>query len=253
MRDYKDLIKDFNSILHFDSSIIAVKRMENKEELDTIEGLEKPREVFTFCMLPHWVRKEGKMLGMTLADFQPTIDEMGIGTRCFRIQGLADATEEQVALERDNIMGGWFNDQEQTAKHMDAYPVPSKIEAMAMAPLEKATFEPDYVLIYADTEQMNYLLNGLQFNDYERYQFHFTGEGSCADALPQAVVTGKPALSIPCLGERMRGYVAKDELVLALPIDKFIDGVEGMKGLSGRGITMLADMPKEIYEQQPKA
>ncbi|MCJ7655700.1 MAG: DUF169 domain-containing protein [Dehalococcoidia bacterium] len=57
-------------------------------------------------------------------------------------------------------------------------------------------------------------MNGLQFKDYERFQFFFIGEGACADGLAQCYTSGNPALAIPCMGERAFGTVTEDELVL---------------------------------------
>lgn len=246
-------IEQYNNTLHLKSSIIAVKRFEKAEALESIEGLEHPTGLWTYCMVPHWVRKEGKIIGFTLSDFQSTTDGMGIGTRCMRIQGLAPNSKEALEYEGDKIMGNWFTNEDETMKHMYAYPTPPKAEAIVMAPLEKATFEPDYVLVYGDAAQMCFLMNGLQHNEYERYTFHFTGEGSCADALPQAAITGKPALSIPCLGERMRGHVADSEMVIAIPINQFAEGAKGMAAMGEKGFTMISDMPAEVLEQQPRA
>jgi uncharacterized protein (DUF169 family) len=83
---------------------------------------------------------------------------------------------------------------------------------------------------------MMLLMNGLQFKDYERFQFFFVGEGSCADSLAQCYTTGKPALAIPCMGERAFGNVSEDELVMALPPKMLEKAVEGLQALKARGI-----------------
>jgi uncharacterized protein (DUF169 family) len=79
-------------------------------------------------------------------------------------------------------------------------------------------------------------MNGLQFKNYERFQFFFIGEGSCADGLAQCYTSGKPALAIPCMGERAFGTVTDDELVMALPPKMMAKAVEGLQSLRGRGI-----------------
>jgi uncharacterized protein (DUF169 family) len=80
------------------------------------------------------------------------------------------------------------------------------------------------------------LMNGLQFKDYERFQFFFTGEGSCADGVAQCYTSGKPALAIPCMGERAFGAVTEDELVMAIPPGMMAKAVEGLETLQSRGI-----------------
>ena len=72
--------------------------------------------------------------------------------------------------------------------------------------------------------------------DYERFQFFFIGEGSCADGLAQCYTTGKPALAIPCLGERDFGAVTEDEMVMALPPKMLAKAIEGLEALKARGV-----------------
>ena len=76
-----------------------------------------------------------------------------------------------------------------------------------LAPLASGKFDPDVILIYGNPTQLMLLMNGLQFKDYERFQFFFIGEGACADGLAQCYTSGKPALAIPCFGERRFGGV----------------------------------------------
>jgi uncharacterized protein (DUF169 family) len=80
-------------------------------------------------------------------------------------------------------------------------------------------------------------MNGLQYFEYEQIQSYFTGEGSCADALPRCVATGKPSLCLPCLGERSFGLVNDDEMVIAMPADRLERTVQGLKALKENGLT----------------
>src|SRR3990172_1126574 len=80
------------------------------------------------------------------------------------------------------------------------------------------------------------LMNGLQYKDYERFNFFFIGEGACADGLAQCYTTGKPALAIPCFGERRFGGVTDDEMVIALPPGMIEKAVEGLQALWNRGL-----------------
>jgi uncharacterized protein (DUF169 family) len=125
---------------------------------------------------------------------------------------------------------------EEAKKQMEVYPTVPPGEAVVLAPLAAGKFEPDVVLIYGNPAQMMYLMNGLQFKDYERFQVFFIGEGSCADGLAQCYTTGKPALAIPCMGERAFGAVSDDEMVMALPPGMTAKVVEGMQALKSRGI-----------------
>lgn len=54
--------------------------------------------------------------------------------------------------------------------------------------------------------------------------------------MAQCYITGKPALTIPCFGERRFGGVVEDELVLALPPEMMRKAVDGLQALWGRGL-----------------
>lgn len=237
MTTWNKLAQEMKSLLQLKTDIIAVKRLKKAQELEVIPNVQRPDPGFTFCQIPHRVRTQGLTIGLTKEDFAPTADASSLNWRCFRIQGLVSPTEEQIASEAQSLTKIWFDSIDVAEKHMDSYPTPSPIEALVLAPLNSATFEPDFILTYTNTAQMTLLMNGLQHKNYERYQFFFTGEGSCSDGLPQSAATGKPAMFIPCFGERAFGLVADDEVGMALPAGMLEDGVKGLKALKERGVT----------------
>lgn len=83
---------------------------------------------------------------------------------------------------------------------------------------------------------MTVLMNGLQYFEYEKVESSFSGEGSCTDALPRCVATGKPSLCLPCLGERGFGNVTDEEMVIAMPADRLERTVKGLKALKETGL-----------------
>jgi uncharacterized protein (DUF169 family) len=219
--DWAELTRDMERLLRLKTSPIAYKRLEKVAEVMPLDRRA------SFCQVPALVRTMGLTVGATRDNF---------GERCARINGLAPTTENQLAWEADSFATTWFANVAEARKQMAAYPLVPPGEAIVLAPLAAGKFEPDVTLIYANPAQMMLLMNGLQFKDYERFQFFFIGEGSCADGLAQCYTTGKPALAIPCLGERAFGAVAEDELVMALPPGMMAKAVEGLQALKERGI-----------------
>jgi uncharacterized protein (DUF169 family) len=226
--DWAGLSRDMECLLRLKTSPIAYKRLEKAEELEKIPGVIPLDRLATFCQVPALVRRIGLTVGVTRAN---------LGERCARITGLAPTTEKELAWEANAFANTWFANVDEARKQMAAYPVVPPGEAVVLAPLGDGKFDPDVILIYANPAQMMLLMNGLQFKDYQRFQFFFIGEGSCADALAQCYTTGKPALTIPCLGEREFGTVTEDELVMALPPAMMAKAVEGMQALKARGIS----------------
>ena len=103
--------------------------------------------------------------------------------------------------------------------------------AVVLAPLAREKFEPEVVLVYGNPAQVMMIMSGLQKDKYERFWFSFIGEGACSDSLAQCYVTGKPAVSIPCYGERSMGSVSDDEIIIALPLGELDRAVSGLKEL----------------------
>lgn len=157
-----------------------------------------------------------------------------INPRCARIHGLIPTTEEQLSQEIVYFKNTYFTTEEEARRQMASYPLIPPGEAIVLAPLATASFEPDVILVYATPAQMMVLLCALQVKDFERFQFFFIGEGSCADSLAQCYMTGKPALSLPCYGERSFGAVEDDELLLAIPPKMKEKTIEGLKTLVQR-------------------
>jgi uncharacterized protein (DUF169 family) len=227
--DWAGLSRDMECLLRMKAVPVAYKRLEKLAELDKIPDVVRLDRRASFCQVPAMVRTIGVTIGATRDNF---------GDRCARINGLAPTTEKQVAWEVEGFAHGWFANEEEARKQMAEYPLVPPGEAVVLAPLAAAKFDPDVILIYGNPAQMMLLMNGLQFKDYERFQFFFIGEGSCADGLAQCYTTGKPALAIPCMGERAFGAVTEDEMVMALPPAMMAKAVEGLQALKERGISL---------------
>jgi len=225
--DWAGLTQEMEYLLRLGTSPVAYKRLEKLAELEKIPEVMRLNRRASFCQAPALVRRGGMTIGVTRDD---------LGERCARINGLAATTEKEVAWEIKAFATTWFANVEEARKQMAVYPLVPPGEALVLAPLASGKFDPDIILIYGNPAQMMLLMNGLQFKDYERFQFFFIGEGSCADGLAQCYTTGKPALAIPCMGERAFGTVTEDELVLALPPGMMTKAVEGLQALKARGI-----------------
>jgi uncharacterized protein (DUF169 family) len=225
--NWSKLAAEIESLLHLKYGPVAYKKLNKVKEIDTIPVVTKLDRKTTFCQVPSMVRSAGMTIGVTRNNF---------GARCARINGLLETTEEQIAKEANGFATTWFASAEEAKKQLSSYPLIPPGKALVLAPMAHGKFEPDVVLIYGNPAQMMLLMNGLQFQDYEPFQFFFTGEGSCADGLARCYNTGKPSLAIPCMGERAFGAVADDEMVMALPPAYLPKAITGLKILRERRI-----------------
>ncbi|GAI38649.1 unnamed protein product [marine sediment metagenome] len=143
-------------------------------------------------------------------------------------------------MDGTSVTGIWTKEQKDGAKYSQTLPhLPAgKYKALVISPLVAERIEPDMALIFGNSAQMCLLMNALQWENYERLQFFFSGEGSCADTFAECYHSGKPQLTVPCLGERLQGCVQEDELEIAIPasmVKKVADGLDQMR--AGRVIS----------------
>ena len=227
MAIWQEMSEDFKRLLHLRTEPVAFRRLEKAEDLDKIAHVIRLKRGFTFCQVPFLVRVLGQTVGITKED--------QIGVRCTRLHGLRPATEKSMQAEAEMLSRTWFGSPEDALKQQRETPRLPVGEAIVTAPLYKEKFEPEVVSIYGNPAQIMMILCGLQKEKYERFQFFFIGEGACADSLAQCYVTGKPALAIPCFGERSMGQVADDEIVVALPPGELERAIAGMQKLAKIG------------------
>lgn len=227
-RDWEKIIRRLELLMRLKSFPVAFKMLEKKEQLQEIPFMRQLNGKKTMCQLITLVRNFDWTVGAVAEDF--------IGPTCPSIIGLTDTPP----LFKDGTFRSivWVKTRRDGKRYEESIPhIPmGKYEAVAMAPLVYNPFEPDMVLIYANPAQMMLLINSLQFEDYEVMQFFCVGESSCSDAIARCYLTGKPALTIPCYGERRYGHAQDEDLVMALPPALVEKALRGMEVLYRRGI-----------------
>jgi len=227
MDAWAEKIKTLKERLCLSSEPIGFKRLEKADELEKIDGLTRWKQSCVFCQIPFMARVGGVTVGLTSED--------RVGDRCKRIHGLQPTGEKQKLQEAKLLSSTWMPSVEEGLKQQEDYPRVPPGEAIVVGPLVKENFEPDVVLIYGNPAQIMMLMCGLQKIEYERFQFHFIGEGACVDSIGQCYATGKPALAIPCYGERAMGQVKDDEIAIALPPSDIDRANQGLKKLAKVG------------------
>jgi uncharacterized protein (DUF169 family) len=222
------LAGEMEGMLRLRTEPVAYRRLERAEDLDEVRSLYRLSHLTTFCQSLFMARVQGRTIGIARKD--------KLWERCMRIHGLKTATEKSMR-EESAVMGRtWFANPDEAYAQQLVYPRVPEGGAIVVSPLRKERIEPEVVLIFGNPAQIMMLLCGLQKERYERYPFFFIGEGACADSLAQCYATGKPAVAIPCYGERAIGQVADDELLAALPAGEVAKAILGMQKLARAGL-----------------
>lgn len=211
---------------------IGMKHFVDADDMLKIKGIRQPTEgfKFTMCQLVTQSRQAGFTLGIQLDNVMP-------GGNCGGVIGLNVPSERYLSGEHMN--GVWFGNLEASREHQAQM---TRVEAgrysgLAVSPLRTGRLDPpDIVLFYGTPAQTILFVNGLQWKRYKRYDMTITGESACSDSWGRALQTKETSISIPCYAERRYGGVADDEMLLAMPPDEFVRGIEGLHGLSKAGL-----------------
>lgn len=231
MSNWAKWSKELQNLLHLRSKIIAFRKFDKAKDLDKIENITRIKNrLFTFCQVPFMARVGGLTVGITRHD--------SMLDRCMRIFGLKTPSDRSMTSEGESMATTWFASPEEGLKQQCDYPrIPASYEgAIVIGPLTEQKFDPEVIIIYGNPAQVMMLMCGLQKEKYERFDFSFIGEGACSNSLAQCYVNSKPAVAIPCYGERAFGQVADDELVIALPPGEIERAISGIKKLAKLGL-----------------
>lgn len=104
-----------------------------------------------------------------------------------------------------------------------------EVQAIVLAPLEKAAFQPDTILIYGNPAQIMRLTQAWSYLTGERVVGHFGGKVECDEYLIAPFKTRLPRVVIPGQGERIFAGTQDDEVVFAAPGEFFMDLAEALK------------------------
>lgn len=224
--DWAEFSQELALSLRLRTHPIAFKRLKKAEELEKIPKVRRMPHFYSLCQAMGLVRMAGQTIGMT---------KENLNVRCATILGIRGP---HPGCDTERV--GQFFETEEDAKKQ--YAVQCNIplgdaEAVVIAPLASEKFDPEIILIFGTPAQMLMMLTGLQYRDYTRFQFYFSGEDSCADSIGESYNNGAPYLSIPCYGERMLGSVQEDELLLAIPSSLLDKMVAGIRGVAKCGLT----------------
>jgi dephospho-CoA kinase len=227
-RDWEKPVRRLERLMRLKSFPVAFKLLEDRQARSEIPFVRRLGHKSTLCQLINLVRNFDWTVGADLDDFMSAM--------CPSIIGLTDIPDYMKDGTFRSIV--WTQSRADGKKYENSIPrLPAgKYEAVVMAPLVYNPFDPDIILIYANPAQMMLLINSLQFEEYEVMQFHCVGESSCSDAIARCYLNGKPALTIPCYGERRYGHAQDDELTIALPAEVMDKTLRGMEALYKRGI-----------------
>jgi uncharacterized protein (DUF169 family) len=124
------------------------------------------------------------------------------------------------------------------------------------APLKKANFEPDAVIIYCDTNQLRILLLSLKPEERPLVKSNFF-PFSCSNAVVPVIEKNEYWINLPDPGEFARALTAAGEMMFSVPAGRLTGLVENLKeiernesGFAHEKMMMRPDFPQpDLYKK----
>lgn len=229
--DFKETAVLIREDLRLKTSPVAVKFLESKKELP--EKARRPSVAMgkriAICQGVTMARNYGWMMGLAKEDI--------ICVPAAIVFGFSDSPDPPASLARLFCEIDFSSSEELAQKetHGMSRFQNGEIEAMVLAPLEKASFEPDTVVIYGNPAQVMRLVQAWSFTTGERVAGESGGKVECDEYLIAPFKMGSPRVVIPGNGERIFAGTQDDEMVFAFPGRYLAAFTKGLKEV-GRAI-----------------
>lgn len=220
---WNDIYKSLNEYLKLSTYPVGVKLLRSIREIKEDVRIRKPRVKLSVCQVIGLSRIYGWNIAASISDMTCIYGAIALGL----IDPPSDIKNGKVAYE-----GGAYKTMEAGEKAFkNMYKVNDRYEGFETGPIHELYFDPDIILIYGNSAQINRLIHSLTWGNGERLEFSSLGEYACADYIAYPIITGKAHITLPCYGDRRFGHSQFDEIVFSIPINKINDLIEGLKKL----------------------
>ena len=106
-----------------------------------------------------------------------------------------------------------------------------KYKGITFIPLHKTTFGPDLILVYCNPTQLTQIFKAVTWIDGNDVNCRLSGDVGCVYSIVLALQNKQLQVTIPCMGDRVRGLAEENEMIFSFPIDRLGNLVEGLETL----------------------
>jgi len=107
---------------------------------------------------------------------------------------------------------------------------------LCIAPLARATFTPQVVVVYANGAQVMRLLAGALYARGGTLTSHHAARVDCAELVVRTHRAQEPQVVLPCYGDRIFGQTGDDEMAFAWPWSWSAELLKGLEGTHQGGV-----------------
>ncbi len=107
---------------------------------------------------------------------------------------------------------------------------PQQYAGIVVAPLRRASFVPDVILVFGTPGQVLRMVTAALWKRGGYLTSRFSGRLDCSDEVIHTMRTQECQVILPCYGDRIFGHAEDHEMAFAIPasrVDEFLAGLEG--------------------------
>jgi uncharacterized protein (DUF169 family) len=203
---------DLKELLKLETFPVAVGLVTDLSDIP--KGMKKLDHATRHCQMVDNVRRSGD-------EFYATLEEQ----QCRGGAAVMGMTNMADQLKSGEFYFGLksFSSVESAKATMDKIPeiTEKNVKALMYAPLDKASFVPDVVIIIAKPKKVMELSQTILFEKGGRIDANFAGKQSlCGDGVALPYLSNQPSVTVGCGGSRNYTEIKEEEMVISIPISK---------------------------------
>lgn len=224
MTKYNEAAQRLKEFLDLKLNIQAVRLIEDPAT-EVPEGVQHARDAYghlSLCQAFALTKRQGRTLYTDRTSEWCWAPVVGLG-----YGDCSPGTESFTKISR--LLG--IQDPAQADRFFAAFPrLPQgKYKGVLLAPATEAEFTPHVFLVNCDNNfQLRSLLSAIKYKTGKLLDVHLDPVDSCVHTLVAAMITKDYTVAIPDPGDQERALTDKNELIMAVPMEKLDDLLEGL-------------------------
>ena len=224
---------------------LAIKMLQKETEIP--EGAVRPLRDYGNTILAAQGFAASRREGTVVAQLK---EDMGC---CEPVIGYGLSERPEYFAEGNNRFPRDVETQEAGANYASDFPrfEVGKYIGILSAPLSKANFEPDLVMIYCNSAQLQLLLLAREYRPGHHLNCNLSSHAACVYGIVPPMQTGECQVAIPCRGDRWAAIAGDEEIILTVPVAKMEELMAGLRHLETTGSKLphnysMAGFPHEM-------
>jgi uncharacterized protein (DUF169 family) len=240
--DWKKHSEDLNKHLHLNSYPIGMRLFEKASDVPQMVKMQ-PQKV-NICQLATIARLYNWAVGSINKNMI-----CALGTAC-----LGMITTPKRIAEGEINCGVYQKDLAAARKMQDALPKLGKkqYEAVMFSSLERIPLDPEVIIIYGNPAQILRLVQAALYHEGGKLDSSTVGDAGLCNTIARVLLIKKPAMDLPCYGERRFAAVQDHETLFAYPREYCERIIEGLEGTHKGGVRYPIPVQLDWSPKMPK-